>query len=80
VWLELHPAGLQRLERRLAVLHLEGVDHGTLSGRARCAWPLHELGVLAFDADRQESRPVDLAASDKPLTRFSRRRTAETTD
>jgi hypothetical protein len=57
-WLELHSAGLQRLERFPAIFHLDGVNRGTLLGPCGCAWPQNELEVLPLDANGQESRSV----------------------
>src|SRR5262245_21044844 len=56
--LERHSARLQRLERRQAVFHLDGIDGRARLGPAGCAWPENELEVLTVDADRQESRSV----------------------
>src|SRR5262245_55439988 len=56
--LERHSARLQRLERHLAILHLDGIDRRARVGPARCAWLQNELEVLSLDGDRQESRSV----------------------
>src|SRR5262245_19133799 len=56
--LELYSARLQRLERLLAIFHLDGVNGGTRHGPSGRAWPQNKLEVLSLDAGCQEFRSV----------------------
>jgi hypothetical protein len=55
-WVELRSAGSQGLERRLAILHLDGINGGPRLAARWCPRPQNEVEILPFDADGQESR------------------------